>query len=108
MTVRRRRLEFGVLSALGFVPAQRRLVIIGQATTMTLVGLAVGVPVGALLGSVVWSAIAGSMGIATDSSFPLLLLAVGAVGFVVVLHAVAAIPARSASHLRVAEALRAE
>ena len=108
VTVRRRRLELGVLSALGFVPAQRRTVILGQATTTTMFALAVGMPVGALVGRMVWSTMASSMGVATDPSFPLVLLAGGAIGFVMVLHAVAAIPARSASRLRVADALRAE
>jgi ABC-type antimicrobial peptide transport system permease subunit len=108
VTVRRRRRELGVLSALGFAPAQRRTVILGQATTITVIALAVGIPLGALLGRVVWSAIATSMGVAGDASFPLVLFAVGALGFVVVLNLIASFPARRASRLRVADALRSE
>jgi FtsX-like permease family len=108
VTVRRRRLELGVLSALGFAPAQRRAVIVGQATTIAVIALAVGVPAGVLVGRVVWSAMASSMGVATDASFPLAVLAGGAIAFVLALNVIAAFPARSASRLRVAAALRSE
>jgi hypothetical protein len=108
VTVRRRRVELGVLSALGFAPAQRRAVIVGQATTITLTALVIGIPLGALVGRVVWSTIAESIGVATDASFPLILLAIGAIGFVVLINMIAAFPARSARRLRVADALRSE
>jgi predicted lysophospholipase L1 biosynthesis ABC-type transport system permease subunit len=108
VTVRRRRLELGVLSALGFAPAQRRAVILGQATTITVIALVVGVPLGAVAGRVAWSVIAGSMGVASDASFPLVLLGSGAIGLLVVLNAIAAFPAHSAGRLRVSDALRSE
>jgi hypothetical protein len=47
VTVRRRRVELGVLSALGFAPSQRRMAIAVQATTIAAVALLVGIPVGA-------------------------------------------------------------
>ena len=108
VTVRRRRGELGILSALGLSPAQRRGVILGQATTIAAVALAVGLPLGAVVGRLVWSAIAGSMGLATDADFPVALLAAGAIGFLVVLNLIAAVPAHSAGRLRVADALRSE
>jgi hypothetical protein len=108
VTVRRRRLELGVLSALGFAPAQRRAVILGQATTIAMIALVVGMPLGAVVGRVLWSAIAESMGLATDASFPLALLAAGAIGHLLVLNTIAAFPAHSARGLRVADALRSE
>jgi hypothetical protein len=108
VTVRRRRLDLAVLSALGLAPSQRRGVIHGQVTTISLVGLVVGVPLGVVAGRVVWSTIAESMGLVTDASFPVVLLSVGAIGLVVVLNAIAALPARSARRLGVADALRSE
>ncbi|MEP7201379.1 MAG: FtsX-like permease family protein [Ilumatobacteraceae bacterium] len=108
VTVRRRRRELGILSALGFASAQRRAVILGQATTITVIALAIGVPIGALIGRVVWSSIATSIGVAGDASFPLALLALGALGFVVVLNTIASFPARTAGRLRIADALRSE
>jgi hypothetical protein len=108
VTVRRRRLEFGVLSALGFTPGQRRVVIAAQATTIAIIALVVGVPLGVIAGRVVWSAIASSMGVATDAMFPFLVLAIGALGFAVVLNLIAVFPARSARRLSAATALRSE
>jgi ABC-type lipoprotein release transport system permease subunit len=108
VTVRRRRLELAVLSALGFAPRQRRTVIVVQAMTVALVALVVGVPLGAVVGRVLWSAIAGAMGVAPDVVWPFALLALGAAGLVVALNLVATLPAVSAARLRIAEALRSE
>ena len=108
VTVRRRRLELGVLSSLGFTPGQRRSVILGQATTIAVVALVVGVPLGAAAGRIGWSAIAGSLGVAEGTAFPVLALAGGVVGLLVVLNLIAAVPAFAARRLRVAEALRSE
>ena len=49
-----------------------------------------------------------SMGVATDAAFPLGLIVVGTVAVIVVLNLIAAIPARSAGRLPVADALRSE
>jgi ABC-type lipoprotein release transport system permease subunit len=108
VTVRRRRLDLGVLSALGFAPGQRGVAIHGQASTIALVAIVVGVPLGLVAGRLLWSAISGSLGLATDASFPLAVLAAGAVGLVVALNLVAAWPAWTARRLRVADALRSE
>jgi hypothetical protein len=108
VTVRRRRLELGVLSAMGFTPSQRRVVVTVQATTIATVALVLGVPLGAVLGRVVWSAIGGSIGLATDAVFPLVLFAMGALGFVVVLNTIALLPGQAARSLRPATALRSE
>jgi hypothetical protein len=108
VTVRRRRLELGILSSLGFAPAHRRAAILLQATTVAVVALVVGIPLGAVVGRLTWSAIASSIGVATDARFPIGLLAAGALGLVVVVNLIATWPARSARRLAVGEALRTE
>jgi hypothetical protein len=108
VTVQRRRVELGVLSALGFTPRQRRLVIAAQATAVACVALVLGIPLGAVAGRLIWSTIAGSMGVATDAAFPVGLFAAGALAVMVVLNLIGVIPARSAGRLSVAEALRSE
>ena len=108
VTVRRRRLELGVLSSLGLAPGQRRAVILAQATTIAAVALVVGVPLGA------GASVAGLVGhrrvdgCGHGRRLPDRVLAAGAVGFVVVMNLIAVFPARSARRLRVAEALRSE
>jgi putative ABC transport system permease protein len=108
VTVRRRRLELGVLSSLGFTPGQRRSVILGQATTIAVVALAVGLPLGAVAGRIGWSAIARSLGVDEGTAFPLPALVGGVVVFLLVLNLIAVVPAFTARRLRVAEALRSE
>jgi putative ABC transport system permease protein len=108
VTVRRRRVELGVLSALGFTARQRRLVVTAQATTVACVALVLGIPLGIVSGRLLWSTIADAMGVATDPALPLGLIATGAAAVVVVLNLLGAIPARSAGRLPVAEALRSE
>jgi ABC-type antimicrobial peptide transport system permease subunit len=93
---------------MGFTPAQRRVVITAQGTTIAVIALVVGVPLGAVLGRVVWSAVARSIGLATDAAFPLVLFAIGALGFVVTLNVIAMFPAHTARRLRAATALRSE
>ena len=109
VTVRRRRHELGVLSALGFTPSMRAGVVAAQATTLAGAALLVGVPLGLLLGRATWAAIAANMGLAADPMTPpVLLFAAGAAGLVLLLNAIAAVPGRSAYRLRAGEALRTE
>jgi hypothetical protein len=108
VTVRRRRRELGVLSSLGFTPGQRRSVILGQATTIAIVAVVVGLPLGAVAGRVAWSAIARSLGLAEGTAFPVLAMALGVVALLAVLNLIAVFPAVTARRLRVAEALRSE
>ena len=53
----------GLLKALGFVSRQVGATVYWQATTVTLVGLVVGVPVGIALGRVIWRAFALNVGV---------------------------------------------
>jgi hypothetical protein len=108
LTVRRRRHELGVLSALGFTPSMRATVVTAQATTLACAALVVGIPLGLLVGRATWLVIAEEMGLAGDPVTPVPLLVAGAVGLVLVLNAVATVPGRSAYRLRAGEALRAE
>ena len=108
VTTRRRRRELGVLSVLGFTPGQRRGLVAAQATAIAVVALAIGIPLGIAAARLVWGAIAGSMGLATDVSVPVVTLVIGALVVVVALNVLTAIAARPAARLRVADALRVE
>jgi ABC-type lipoprotein release transport system permease subunit len=56
--VRRRRHELAVLRALGMTPPQSGAVVAAQATTLTLAGLVIGVPLGVALGRTLWHYVA--------------------------------------------------
>jgi hypothetical protein len=106
--VRRRRHDVAVLRALGITRVQARQVVLTQANTLALVGLAFGVPLGVALGRTAWRAVA----VFTPLLYapPLAVLAVAVVGPValVVANLLAALPARHAARIRVGDVLRAE
>ena len=64
-SVARRRREVGLLKALGFVNGQIGAAVCWQATTVALVGIVVGIPLGVVVGREVWRAFASNLG-----SFP--------------------------------------
>lgn len=107
-TVRRRRSDLAVLSALGLGRRQRRAIIATQATNLASASLLLGIPFGFLVGRLVWSATASSMGVATDASQPFRQTAIGAVVVLVVFNLIAAVPAWTAGRLRVVDILRTE
>jgi hypothetical protein len=105
-TVRMRRQELAVLRALGFEGRQLGLIPVWQATTIGLIGLVVGVPLGMVAGRVVWRAVASSIGVVDDPVTPALAVVVVSVAALVVVNAAAIAPGRSARNVRPASVLR--
>jgi len=108
LTTRRRAGDLAVLRTLGFTPRQAGSAIVTMALTTVAVGLAAGVPLGALVGRLVWWGVARSAGAATDPSIPLAGLVGVAAALAIGAVAVALLPARRASRLRPALLLRTE
>jgi hypothetical protein len=80
-TVQRRRVELGVLRAIGFTRRQVAGTIGWQAAALALVGGVVGLPLGVALGRWVWTSVAHGLGIAPqpEVALPLLLVVPAAV-----------------------------
>lgn len=106
--VSRRRRELAVLRTLGFARRQAAGTVAWQATTFALVGLAVGVPLGLVVGRRGWIAVADGVGIEPSPVVPvgLTLAVIGAT--LLALNVVAVAPAWLASRVRPADVLRAE
>ena len=104
-TVARRRRELGILSVLGFRPGQRRTVIATQATSLAIASLAVGIPIGMIVGRLVWASISESIGVATDPAVPFLQIAIGSVLLAIAFNVMAAAPAWAAGRLHVVDSL---
>ncbi len=108
VTVRRRARDIGIARALGLAPRDASAVVRWAATTFSALGLALGVPVGLLLGRFAWDRVADSYGIADDPAWPwAVLIAVVPVTLALTI-VIAWIPARRAARLRPAEVLRSE
>jgi FtsX-like permease family len=108
VSVGRRRREMGLLKAVGFVSRQVGATVYWQATTVTLVGLVVGVPVGIALGRVIWRAFALNVGVVPDAVVDLWVI-VGLGAAVLVGALLLAIgPALAAARARPARLLRVE
>ena len=100
VSVVRRRREMGLLKALGFVNLQVGAAVLWQATTVALVGIAVGVPLGIVVGRVVWNAFATNLGAVPVAAVPGLTIAALAVGVLMVANALAVIPAVTSARRR--------
>jgi ABC-type lipoprotein release transport system permease subunit len=109
VSVVRRRREMGLLKALGFVNAQVRATVLWQATTVALVGIVVGVPLGIVVGRAVWNAFATNLGAVPVAAVPALAITTLAIAVFVVANALAVIPAATSARRRsVGQLLRTE
>jgi hypothetical protein len=107
-SIRNRRRDIAVLSALGADRGWLTRAVHWQATSVALLPAVVGLPIGVLAGRLVFRVFADSIGAVDDATTPLLLtLAVGG-GLLVLANAAAVLPARRARHLPPAAVLQAE
>jgi ABC-type lipoprotein release transport system permease subunit len=108
MTIRRRRRDIATLEAFGFVSGQVRATLAWQATTIAVVGLCVGIPLGLVAGRWIWAVMVRAIGMADDPVRPAVATVVVAAATIVVANLIAALPARAATRVRPATALRSE
>jgi ABC-type lipoprotein release transport system permease subunit len=107
-SVRRRRHDVAILRTMGFVRRQVAAAVAWQATTVALVGLIVGVPLGVAAGRWTWGLVASQLGVRDEPVVPLLVVVVVVAGTLVVANALASLPGQVAARTRPAEILRAE
>jgi FtsX-like permease family len=108
VSVARRRRETGLLKVLGFVRHQVAAVVCWQATTIAVIGVVAGVPLGLALGQFVWRAFATNFGVVPVAVVPPLLIAALAAAVLAAANALAVGPALLATRSRPATLLRAE
>jgi ABC-type antimicrobial peptide transport system permease subunit len=107
-SVRRRRRDLAVLKMLGFTRGQLAVTIAWQSTIVALIGTVVGVPAGIALGRWLWDLFARDIHAVPDPSVPVVLIAVIALGAILLANVVAAAPARYAARTSTALLFRAE
>jgi ABC-type antimicrobial peptide transport system permease subunit len=107
-SIRRRRRDLAILKTLGFVRRQVNAAVAWQSTTVAILALLVGLPVGIAGGRLLWNVFADSLGVVPEPVVSVggTLLLVPAV--LIVSNLIAAFPARSAGRTRPAIVLRTE
>ena len=108
VSVASRRVEAGLLKALGFVRRQVAAAVCWQATVVALVGIAVGAPLGIATGRVLWRVFATNFGVVPVAVVEPVLIAALAVGVLAGANLLAAVPALLAARSQPARLLRAE
>jgi len=107
-SVRRRRRDLAVLKTLGFVRRQVSFVVGWQTTTLVVLALAIGVPLGAALGRWAWTAYADDLGAVVSPQVPPLPILLAVPVALLFANAVAAVPAWLAARTSPATVFHAE
>jgi hypothetical protein len=107
-SIRRRRRDLSILKTLGFSSAQVRWAVAWQATTFVVVAMAIGMPLGAAAGRLVWTGFADHLGALSEPVTPPVALLVTFPAAILVANLIAAVPAAIASRVRPAVVLRME
>lgn len=107
-SVRRRARELAVLKTMGFVRRQVYAAVAWQASTLAVIALAIGVPVGVFAGREVWGSFVDRLGVSPEPVIPMVTFLIGIAAALVVANIAAAIPGARAARLRPAVVLRDE
>jgi hypothetical protein len=107
-SVRQRRRELALLKSLGMQRRQLRVVVACQTSTILLVAVIVGIPLGIAAGRWAWTAFASEIGVVPAPVVPAVALALGALALLAVGNLLASWPADVAARTPVARVLRSE
>ena len=108
VSVWRRRNEIGLLKMLGFVNGQVISTVSWQATTISLIGVLVGIPIGLFAGRMTWQLFANDLGVVPVSVVPLWLVGALALGVVLAANLLALGPALAATRSKAGQLLRVQ
>ena len=107
-SVLNRRKDVAILRSIGADKRWISRAVHWQATTFTLAPVVIGIPLGLIVGRIVFRSFADSIGTLNSASIPVLLIAVLALGLALVANTVASLAARRSFRLTPAALLRSE
>jgi len=106
--VRRRRRDLAMLATLGLTRRQVSSTVAWQATTVGVLALLIGIPLGIIGGRWAWGLLADDLGTLSEPKVPILAIVVGIPVVVLLCNAVAYVPGRIAARMKPAAVLRSE
>ena len=107
-SVRRRRRDLALFATLGFTRRQVSSTVAWQATTVGVLTLLIGLPLGIVLGRWGWSALANDLGAVAEPVVPVVVVLLAIPVVLALVNLVAFVPGRMAAQLRPAVVLRSE
>lgn len=107
-SVRRRRRDLAILKVLGFLRGQVAATIAWQTTTLAVIALGLGIPLGVAAGRWAWRLTTSQLGLGSVEVIALPAILAAAAGTVLAANLLAALPGRAASRLHPATALHSE
>jgi ABC-type antimicrobial peptide transport system permease subunit len=108
VSVRRRRRDFAVFKTVGFVRRQIAGVVAWQASSIGIVALLVGIPLGIAAGRLAWTVVASGIGTSSSAVVPVVAIAVLVPAVLIVVNLLAGMPGWSAARVAPAQAMRSE
>jgi putative ABC transport system permease protein len=108
VTVRRQRRTIATLKAIGFERSQIAGTVFSQTWALTIVGVAIGLPAGAVIGRSTWRYIASQIGSVEPAAIPAAVIGLAVAAAALSTTLVAMFPALRAARLRPGAALRDE
>ena len=107
-SVKQRRRELALLKSFGFTQRQLAAAVSWQSTAIAVVGLLAGIPLGIVLGRLLWQLFAHQLSAVVDPTIPGVPILIVVVGALLLANLVAFLPGRSAARTPTALVLRAE
>jgi ABC-type lipoprotein release transport system permease subunit len=107
VSVAQRRREVALLKVVGFVNGQVASTMAWQATTLAVVGIVIGVPLGVMAGRAIWQAFANNLGAVPVSIVPVWLICLLVAGVLLLADLIAVVPALAAIRSKPRDFLRA-
>jgi putative ABC transport system permease protein len=108
IAIRRRRRDLALLGTLGFTRQQVAATVLWQATTVAVLAIVVGIPLGIVAGRIAWDALANDLGTVAEPRISVIGALVAIPAVLLVTNAIAYLPGRVASRMRPAVVLRSE
>jgi ABC-type lipoprotein release transport system permease subunit len=107
-SIRRRRRDLAILKTVGFQRGQLTSTVAWQASTLALLALAIGIPLGVVVGRWIWTAFSDQLGILPSPAVPIVTVLLTVPATLLLANLIAYLPGRAAAKVQAATILRTE